>query len=121
MNYEVINIKGEEYKLRLGSVHQIALEKKLGKPILMVIAEMQESGKELESFYLETVLTIFAALLKKHHKEIKEKDVFDLYDDFVDEGGDAILLFTHVVQALLVSGVIPKEATMAQLQQNQQK
>ena len=45
MNYEVITIKGEEYKLRLGSVHQIALEKKLGKPIFMVIAEMQESGK----------------------------------------------------------------------------
>lgn len=118
MNYEVITIKGEEYKLRLRAVDQIAVNKKLGKSLLEVVAEMQEVENPIHAFDLEVLLVILAHSLKAHHKDIKEKDVFDLYDAYVDEGNNMFELFQVIMKVLSVSGVLPDiSAVMEQPQE----
>lgn len=118
MKHEVIVIKGEEYKLRLRSVDQIAVNKKLGKSLLEVVAEMQESDNPLQAFDLEVLLVILAHSLKAHHKELKEKDVYELYDAYVDEGHNMFDLFQVIMKVLSVSGVLPDmEVVMEQPQE----
>ena len=107
MNYEVITIKGEEYKLRFRAVDQIAVTKKLGKSLLEVVAQMQELENPIQAFDLEVLLIILAHSLKAYHKDIKEKDVFDLYDAYVDEGNNMFELFQVIMKVLSVSGVLP--------------
>lgn len=118
MKHEVIVIKGEEYKLRLRSVDQIAVNKKLGKSLLEVVAEMQESDNPLQAFDLEVLLVILAHSLKAHHKELKDKDVYELYDAYVDEGHNMFDLFQVIMKVLSVSGVLPDmEVVMEQPQE----
>ena len=117
MNYEVITIKGEEYKLRLRAVDQIAVNKKLGKSLLEVVAEMQEVENPIHAFDLEVLLVILAHSLKAHHKDIKEKDVYDLYDAYVDEGNNMFELFQVIMKVLSVSGVLPDMETVMEQQQ----
>lgn len=107
MNYEVIEIKGKEYKLRLRAIDQISLKNKLGKSLLEVVSSMQESDNPLEAFDLELLIIILTYALKAHHKEVKEKEVYDLFDQYVDEGNTMFDLFQVIMKVFAVSGVLP--------------
>ena len=117
MNHEVIIIKGEEYKLRLRAVDQIAISKKLGKSLLEFVADMQDAENSLKAFDLEGLLTILLFSMKANHKDIKEKDIYDLYDAYVDEGHNMFDLFQVVMSVLSVSGVLPNAEMLKQVEQ----
>lgn len=121
MKHEVMNIKGVEYKLRLRAVDQIAVTKKLGKSLLEVVSEMNEADNALAAFDLEVLLTIFAFSLKANHKDLKEKDVYDLYDEYVDEGNSMFDLFQVIMKVLSISGVFPDEQAIQEQQKLMQE
>lgn len=96
--YCVWEVGGTEYKLRLtGSVID-KLEQKFKANLLNVLA-----ADGLPP--LSVMLTVIQAAMQQHHHGMKYRDVLELFDKYVDEGGDQTKLYTDVVMDLLaVSG-----------------
>lgn len=96
--YCVWEVGGTEYKLRLtGSVID-KLEQKYKANLLNVLA-----ADSLPP--LSVMLTVVQASMQQHHHGIKYHDVLNLYDKYVDEGGDQTKFYMNVVMDLLeVSG-----------------
>lgn len=96
--YCVWEVDGTEYKLRLtGSVID-KLEQKFKANLLNVLA-----ADGLPP--LSVMLTVIQAAMQQHHHGMKYRDVLELFDKYVDEGGDQTKLYTDVVMDLLaVSG-----------------
>ena len=96
--YCVWEVGSTEYKLRLtGSVID-KLEQKFKANLLNVLA-----ADGLPP--LSVMLTVIQAAMQQHHHGMKYRDVLELFDKYVDEGGDQTKLYTDVVMDLLaVSG-----------------
>lgn len=96
--YSVWEVADTEYKLRLtGSVID-KLEQKFKANLLNVLA-----ADGLPP--LSVMLTVIQAAMQQHQHGIKYRDVLELFDKYVDEGGDQTKLYADVVMDLLaVSG-----------------
>lgn len=88
-------VNGETYKLRLTTIQAIQIEKQLGMGMTKVI-----DGHLMDS---TVIVTILWGALQKYQHSTNFKDVCDLYDDYLGEGGtiDEILdiimeLFTQI-------------------------
>lgn len=58
---------------------------------------------------LTIMLDVTHKAIKKFHHGIKEKDMFDLFDEYVDNGGSQITFMTEVfIPIYKVSGFFPK-------------
>lgn len=93
-------VKNEDYRLKLKASSTIELEKKLGCPLLDVIKGVPS---------LEVALTIVHYAMKEWNSGIKRDDVLRMYDDYCEEGGSLLDLFTNVIMEILkVSGFLSK-------------
>lgn len=91
-------VKGVEYKLRLTGMVISRLEGTFKRNLLNVLTD---DGLPP----LSTMLTVIQAAMQQHHHNIKYRDVQQMYDDYVDEGGDQTMLYADVIMSLLmVSG-----------------
>lgn len=93
-------VKDEEYKLKLPTSEIVALENKY-KCNLLTLVDGTPS--------LSVMLDITHKAMKKFHHNVKEKDMFDIYDDYVEDGGSQLSFMTEVfVPIYRVSGFFPK-------------
>lgn len=100
MNFATWTVKEEDYKLKLRASSTIELEKKLGCPVLDVV-------KGIPS--LEVALTVVHYAMKDWNNGTRREDVLRLYDDYCEEGGSLLDLFTNVIMDILkVSGFLSK-------------
>lgn len=98
-SYEV-ELNGETIKFRLSSADSIEIEKKTGKSIL-----------ELLDDYSVTNTVMFLKYLRRSElPQFSEKDAFELYDKFIDNGYTLEqIVFDVVYEGLCVSGFFKRE------------
>lgn len=105
MLYSTFTVQGEEYKLRLGARQTVELEKKLGTNPLNVFMELGNGGLPK----MEVMIAIIHAALQKYHHGMSIDKVYDLVDDFYDEGGSFTSLVPVVIEIFQVSGFLSEQ------------
>lgn len=100
----------KELKLRLTSLQGTKVEEKIGANLLKVF--MPEKGEEFTLPPLKVMLLLAHGALQKFEHGISFEDTSDLYDEYVDNGGDQAAFMADVILPLLqVSGFMPREKT----------
>jgi hypothetical protein len=97
MNYTELIIKGESYKLRLTTKASVSLERALGYNPISMLMDI-EKGKMPK---LNDVLIMLQSMLTTYHHNMNMEKVFDLFDDYVEDGGsmfDLIPIFVKVFE-----------------------
>ncbi|MGT2964205.1 DUF6096 family protein [Streptococcus acidominimus] len=106
--YTTWTVKNEEYKLRLSTRQVCEVEEKLGVNLLKIF--MPKPGEQFNLPPLKVMLVIIHGALQKFHHGTKLDDVYDLFDDYIDDGYGQTELMTDVIMPLFeVSGFIPKD------------
>lgn len=98
MKHHVITMAGKELKCRLNTQNTIALEKKFnGKSVLKVLMEEQIPSLEM------VLSTLHASLQALEHGYTMEK-VYNLYDEYIEDGKSYTDLIPELITVLEVSG-----------------
>ena len=98
----------KELKLRLTSLQATKVEEKIGANLLK--AFMPAEGEAFALPPLKVMLLLTHGALQKFEHGISFEDVSDLYDDYVDNGGDQAAFMADVILPMLqVSGFMPRE------------
>lgn len=102
-------VDGQTYRLKLKTSDVIALEQRLNKSCLDLLDV--QSGMGVPS--LTTMLTIVYYAMKSWQHGIKESDVMNIFDKYIEDGGSQIDFYVNVVlEIYVVSGFL--SAKMAQ-------
>lgn len=100
----------KELKLRLTSLQATKVEEKIGANLLKVF--MPAEGEAFALPPLKVMLLLTHGALQKFEHGLSFEDVSDLYDDYVDNGGDQSAFMADVILPMLqVSGFMPREKT----------
>lgn len=103
--YTTWTVGGVEYKLRLTSLGAVNFEKQYGSVYGIFSKFESQSLPELQ-----LVLAAIQAAMQKYHPEMNLAKVYNLYDEYVDEGGDLTEMVTGPFMDIFrVSGFLPKE------------
>ena len=105
MLFHEVEINGKEYKLRLSARGIVKLERKLGGNPMNIFMAVQEN--QLPS--LEDTIIILHASMQKYHSGIKLEDVYDLYDEYIENGGTYMELIPILLAVFKVSGFFKEE------------
>jgi hypothetical protein len=119
MNSTEFVVDDKTYELKLTTKNTVRLERKLNGNVMNMFIKAAEGILPT----LEDEITIlFYALQANHADRIRNiDDAYDLYDCYVEDGGDALSLMTVLVEVLQDSGIMPKvenneEPTLKNLQ-----
>lgn len=99
-------INGEIYKLRLTTKASVSLERALGYNPITMLMDI-EKGKMPK---LNDVLIMLQAMLTTYHHNMNMERVFDLFDEYVAEGGSMFDLIPVFVKVFEQSGYISATA-----------
>ena len=100
--------ENKELKLRLTSSQGMGVEEKIGANLLKVF--MPAEGEAFSLPPLKVMLLLTHGALQKFEHGLSFEDVSDLYDDYVDNGGDQAAFMADVILPMLqVSGFMPRE------------
>ena len=102
---QVLKIKDKTYNLKFTTQSFIHLEEVIGKNPLTVF--MRAADGELPKLS-ELMIILHQALIPLNHG-IEIEDVFKMYDDYRQEGGDLVTLIELLVRTLQDSGFLPKK------------
>lgn len=105
MNYTSLTIGDKELKLRLDTRNTVALEKVIGcNPVnrLMNTADNGLPG-------VEFVTNILHASLQKLEHGYTMAKVYDLWDEYADEGKSVVDILPTLIDLFQTCGYIPKE------------
>lgn len=98
----------KELKLRLTSLQATKVEEKIGANLLKIF--MPAEGEAFALPPLKVMLLLTHGALQKFEHGLSFEDVSDLYDDYVDNGGDQAAFMADVIlPTLQVSGFMPRE------------
>ena len=98
----------KELKLRLTSLQATKVEEKIGANLLKVF--MPAEGEAFALPPLKVMLLLTHGALQKFEHGLSFEDASDLYDDYVDNGGDQAAFMADVILPMLqVSGFMPRE------------
>lgn len=98
----------KELKLRLTSLQATKVEEKIGANLLKVF--MPAEGEAFALPPLKVMLLLTHGALQKFEHGLSFEDVSDLYDEYVDNGGDQAAFMADVILPMLqVSGFMPRE------------
>lgn len=98
----------KELKLRLTSLQATKVEEKIGANLLKVF--MPAEGEAFALPPLKVMLLLTHGALQKFEHGLSFEDVSDLYDDYVDNGGDQAAFMADIILPMLqVSGFMPRE------------
>lgn len=103
-------IGGETYKLKLTTKASVSLERALGYNPITMLMDI-EKGKMPK---LNDVLIMLQAMLTTYHHGINMDKVFDLFDEYVAEGGSMFDLIPVFVQVFEQSGYISSSKSEAE-------
>lgn len=105
--FAIWNVKGEDYRMVLGTPDIVALESKY-KTNLMNIMGTGNSGMPA----LSVMLDVAHAALKKFHHGISKDTVMAMFDQYIKEGGSQLNFYTEVyMQIFQVSGFFSSTLT----------
>jgi hypothetical protein len=103
--FSVWSVGGTEYHLKLTTDGIVALESKTKKNLLSLIDELPP---------LNVMCGIIQASMQRYHHGIKYNQVKALIDEYIDEGGSQLELFTDVILPIFqVSGFFSVEMAEA--------
>lgn len=91
MVYTSWQVGEKEYQLRLSAASMVQVERKLGRGIFAALSNLEEFG---------TLLTLLWGALLPTMPKIKEQEVYELYDQYIGEGGSFQDL-TNIILVLL--------------------
>ena len=99
--FVVWTVGGEDYRLKLKSTEICQIESKMNIDLFETLT------KGIPPLYI-MLIAIQGALQSMNHK-MKIADVQNLYDQYVEEGGTQLTLFTDIIMEILkVSGFFTK-------------
>lgn len=114
--YYVWTVKGRDYKLRLTAGGIIEVEQKIGS-VYKIFGSFDADDAVSTVPELQTMLLVVQKAMTKYEHGIKQEDVLDLYDDYVDEGGNLVEFFSDVFMGVFqASGFFPKDLEPAEIQ-----
>lgn len=104
--YEVLAVCGSEYHLKITTAYAVRLEEELGTDLLNGLDKLGEI-RILAKYY-------YAAMVSQNDSINKVEDIYQLFDDYITDGGTYEALQELIIEVLLTSGILsPKmhEAT----------
>lgn len=105
--YAIWKVGDEEYKLKLTTSMITKLEQELKTNLLNVVA----SNSAMPALVI--MLKITHGAMQKYHHGIKEKDVYDLFDQYIEDGGSQTSFLTDVFLPIYqASGFMSAEKAM---------
>lgn len=111
MLYHIWKVNDKEYKCRLTARACVDLEKKLGENPLNVFIKIASSGVELPE--LGNLITILHASMQSMEHGMTLDKVYDLFDEYVDEGHTLVDLIPEVLEIFKISGFFNEEQANA--------
>lgn len=99
--YETLTVCGSEYKLKLTTANAVRLESELKTDLLRGMERLGEIGVLAKYYY-------YAAKSMNDNID-KIDDVYQLFDDYITDGGTYSQLQDLVVEIMLTSGILSKE------------
>ncbi|QIX74487.1 Uncharacterised protein [Streptococcus pasteurianus] len=106
--YTTWKIGEVEHKLRLTTRQAVAVEEKLGVNLLKVFMPRQDEDFPLPP--LKVMLVVIHGALQKFEHGTTLDDVYDLNDEYVENGGDQTSLLMDVIIPLFEnSGFMPRQ------------
>ena len=97
--------ENEVYNLRLRTIDTIKLEQKLNKNVMDIFMEL--SNNKLPK--LNDLLMIIAYSAKANHQyELTEKNVFNVYDRYLESGKSMFDLIPLIIEIFKTNGLIPE-------------
>ena len=103
--FTIIEIKGQEYKLRLRTVDVVQLEKKLGHSLMDVFMGMQDEKIP----QLRELLAILHASMAAYNHGITEAKFYELYDAYIEDGHNMFDIIPIILELMQNGGIIPKD------------
>lgn len=91
-------VNGTEYRLKLTTSAIVKLENKYGRNVLAIVSP--EEGLPP----VGDLLTVIQAAMDKFEHGMTFNGVTDIYDEYVEEGGDMTTLMNDVIMPLLSNG-----------------
>lgn len=100
MNYFILDLNGEEIKLRLTSADSMEIEKKTGIKLLDFI----------QDYSITTITTLLRYMRKSEVPNFSMDDACKLYDKLVDNGYTLEdIIFKVIYEACVASGFLKRE------------
>lgn len=100
--YEVLTVCGSEYHFKLTTANAVRLEAELKTDLLSGLERLGEIGVLAKYYYY--------AAVSLNDSINKIDDIYQLFDDFITDGGTYSQLQDLVIEIMLTSGILSKEA-----------
>lgn len=105
MNYTLLTVGNKELKLRLDTKNTVALEKIVGCNPVNKLMNTADSGLP----GVEFVTNILHASLQKLEHGYTLSKVYDLWDEYADEGKSVVDILPTLIELFKKCGYIPKD------------
>lgn len=99
--YEVLTVCGSEYKLKLTTANAVRLEAELKTDLLNGMSRLGEIGVLAKYYYY--------AAVSLNDSINKIDDIYQLFDDYITDGGSYEELRDLTVEIMMTSGILSKE------------
>lgn len=99
--FEVLVVGGSEYNLKITTANAVKLEEQIGTDLLNGLGKLAEIGTLAKYFFA-------AARLNDNIKKID--DVYQLFDDYLAQGGSYDELQTLIIDVLVLSGILTEKS-----------
>ena len=99
--YEVLHVCGSEYHLKITTAYAVKLEEELKTDLLSGLEKLGQINV-LAKYY-------FAAGVSLNDNIKKIEDVYQLFDDYIADGGTYENLQHLIVEVMLTSGILSQE------------
>ena len=103
--YEVLTVCGSEYHFKLTTANAVKLEAELKTDILSGLDKLAEIGTLAKYYYY--------AAVSLNDSINKIDDVYQLFDDYITDGGSYEQLQELVIEILLTSGILSEKVYTA--------
>ena len=103
--YETLTVCGSEIHLKITAANAVKLENEIGTDIMTGLEKIAEV-RTLAKYY-------FYAAVSQNDNINKIDDIYQLFDDYVTEGGTLDELQRFVLEILLTSGILTEEVQKA--------
>ena len=99
--FTTLTVGDKEYKLRLTASAIMSIEKKLDKPLFTALENIQED-------MVGTVIGILWGALQPLNSNMSTEKVYELFDDYIDEGNSIEDLMQVIDELFKSSGFFKK-------------
>lgn len=107
--YFVWSVGGRDYKLRLTAGAIVEVEQKIGS-VYKLFGAFNEGDAMGTVPELQVMLLVVQKAMTKYEHGFQLQNVYDLYDEYVDEGGNQVAFFSDVFMGVFqASGFFPKD------------